>query len=1047
MVKKLSISILLGILMVMPFQVFAARTDGGMWDQISNYIQTNCVGGCNVLVNGVSKYLNFGTVSGTNGYGFRDNAGTMQWKNSGGAWANIAAGGAGSQTPWTSDIDGAGYTLSNAYLTATATTLDLAGVTNSLVYANGIGRLTSIATTSLGLPTFSDLSSYLTISSWYATTTDGLDEGLTNLYFTNPRVLTYLNTLSKGYFWSTTSADHWDTTKNRWATTSSDYWFSLKTTTNLPEGSNLYYTSARATTSFNTLIGAIDKGYFFSTTSADAWKLTKDFWATTSADYWYTLQNRASSTLYADIGTWANTQTMNITGLAGSATKLATARAINGVNFDGTAPITITAASSTLLANSNTWSGSNVFGNATSSTFAITNINSGLLLKTTTGGAIVPASAGTDYQAAGSYVTTSRNINTTYPLGGGGDLSTDRTLTLAFGTTTSNLWAGTQTFTNAPIFSSLTGLLKGNGAGALTVAANGTDYSLITANTCGSGHFSSVTAAGVFTCTADSGTGGGASQWATSTLFSNMIHTAGAHGVGIGTTTPIGVLSLASSSAVTQWFNHTGASANKRLGYISWANGLFDFGTSSDAGATTSWLKMEEGTTTVSSPVLAVTNGGYTSRLIAGTGTSTLPGGINLQSGCLALNGTCLGTMALSGSIGQTQYYSGVNTAVGTSSLFIATSQNVGVGSTSPFAKLSVQGTAGLGTLFAVASSTNAQLFNIDHRGYVGIGSSTPWGVLSIIDPIGGSLFNPGVITATSTVDLPFFGWTASTSAAAGSEIRILAGNPSAYMSHGDSFDQLLINGRVNTGDWKQLECASDFNSKTAQITSDITGSVMSVALGKPCGDFSYIEDANGVADQVVTTGSGYVRLRPGATGATVVAGDGIGLAGTTAFLRHATNTPVMEATLRKGASQNASTSITMVGFSAATGVSANYATDAQDGCMFVASTTGNWKAVCRATTATIVDTGVASSSVTTGDGVFMKFRVELHNLNGTNYAVFRILQSKTASWQTVATINTNIPSGISLNPIVSIGKVSAGLSPELHVGRIRVWYNDPLWY
>ena len=39
---------------------------------------------------------------------------------------------------------------------------------------------------------------------------------------------------------------------------------------------------------------------------------------------------------------------LNTTGNAGTATALATARAINGVNFDGTAPITVTAAGSTL---------------------------------------------------------------------------------------------------------------------------------------------------------------------------------------------------------------------------------------------------------------------------------------------------------------------------------------------------------------------------------------------------------------------------------------------------------------------------------------------------------------------------------------------------------------------------------------------------------------------------------------------------------------------------------------------------------------------------
>lgn len=42
---------------------------------------------------------------------------------------------------------------------------------------------------------------------------------------------------------------------------------------------------------------------------------------------------------------------LSIGGNAGSATKLATARAINGVNFDGTGPITITAAAATLTGN------------------------------------------------------------------------------------------------------------------------------------------------------------------------------------------------------------------------------------------------------------------------------------------------------------------------------------------------------------------------------------------------------------------------------------------------------------------------------------------------------------------------------------------------------------------------------------------------------------------------------------------------------------------------------------------------------------------------
>ena len=45
-----------------------------------------------MVLNGSSAYFNFGATGGTSGYGFRDNAGTMQFKNSGGSWANFGGG-------------------------------------------------------------------------------------------------------------------------------------------------------------------------------------------------------------------------------------------------------------------------------------------------------------------------------------------------------------------------------------------------------------------------------------------------------------------------------------------------------------------------------------------------------------------------------------------------------------------------------------------------------------------------------------------------------------------------------------------------------------------------------------------------------------------------------------------------------------------------------------------------------------------------------------------------------------------------------------------
>jgi hypothetical protein len=66
-----------------------------------NVGSTNQVKNANLGVNGLAvfgnsilqagSYLNWGATSGTNGYGIWDNAGTLQFKNSGGNWASIQA--------------------------------------------------------------------------------------------------------------------------------------------------------------------------------------------------------------------------------------------------------------------------------------------------------------------------------------------------------------------------------------------------------------------------------------------------------------------------------------------------------------------------------------------------------------------------------------------------------------------------------------------------------------------------------------------------------------------------------------------------------------------------------------------------------------------------------------------------------------------------------------------------------------------------------------------------------------------------------------------
>lgn len=57
------------------------------------YIQTiGSPNGYDILINGTNHYLNFNTTVGVNGYGIRDNAGVMEFKNSGGSWTPFGSG-------------------------------------------------------------------------------------------------------------------------------------------------------------------------------------------------------------------------------------------------------------------------------------------------------------------------------------------------------------------------------------------------------------------------------------------------------------------------------------------------------------------------------------------------------------------------------------------------------------------------------------------------------------------------------------------------------------------------------------------------------------------------------------------------------------------------------------------------------------------------------------------------------------------------------------------------------------------------------------------
>ena len=292
-------------------------------------------------------------------------------------------------------------------------------------------------------------------------------------------------------------------------------------------------------------------------------------------------------------------------------------------------PTSGTGASTTLLADNNTFTGNNTFGKATTTSFAISSVPSALL-KTDANGSVT-GYTGTSCTnqfprslSALGVATCASVANTDLTNSSISFTSTDSSLSvpasIALGSSGAftlnlanpNTWTGLQQFSRASSTQFSTGLLYVgatatttiNGTGDLMVvgsttlqnftalnsttskatttnlfatlastsqlflttgsnvlktvnglvssASNGTDYTLITATTCGgTDKVSAISASGAVTCTADQNSGAsGSNMWATSSSAFLSINPNGGNnvGLGIGTSTPAWALQVASST-------------------------------------------------------------------------------------------------------------------------------------------------------------------------------------------------------------------------------------------------------------------------------------------------------------------------------------------------------------------------------------------------------------------------------------------------------------------------------------------------------------------
>lgn len=331
------------------------------------------------------------------------------------------------------------------------------------------------------------------------------------------------------------------------------------------------------------------------------------------------------------------------------------------------------------------------------------------------------------------------------------------------------------------------------------------------------------------------------------------------------------------------------------------------------------------------------------------------------------------------------------------------------------------------------------QIATTTFTGNVGIGTSTPWAALSVIST---TATKPIIAAATSTLGRNVFLLSATSSTFGKTNpnynddgIRMTLG-VSPHTVPQPNLDQLTVEGRMNA---KSFYVGCDyFAGSITQLAAD-TNNV--------CQSYMFNEDAAAVFDPASSNSSSpYARVRTGATGVSTVAGDGGSLTMHTSanvVIDLASSTPIAEIIARIGLPQNATSSIYTIGFSSLAGNNDVVAAPS-DSCLFTASSTaatGNWYLQAGGGTAGYTNTGVASTTSVSGNGDFYKFRLEANNTYCTGYitnlrtGVVTMTRRSLVSWPNRAHI------------IASVGGSAAGLTKELHVKSMRLWlsgYDEP---
>jgi hypothetical protein len=405
---------------------------------------------------------------------------------------------------------------------------------------------------------------------------------------------------------------------------------------------------------------------------------------------------------------------------------------------------------------------------------------------------------------------------------------------------------------------------------------------------------------------------------------------------------------------------------------------------------------------------------------------------------------------------------------------------NVGIGTSSPYAKLSVTGET-VSLYFTATSTTATSSFQ---RLFAQNATATAMGVLNLSAAgcdvkatTGGALYcgtdatgaggggasdwiqntNYNVLTLTPSTTIPVWFKSnifASSSAFFNGIVYVTQASTTAtssallvntnyqYATSSLIFDPLVSNGPISmTYEWAEAKCPYFTNLVTADTSATVPA---------PCSDWVF-----NVAGAGVTSATNLGRGL--GSGMTVTAGVNRGMAlavHTVGFQMLGSTTPlifetIMHHTTSAGANST-TTPILIMGFSNYDITSATY-TYTDIGCYILASSTlANYQAVCRsaATTAatTIVDTGISTTTLAPGQTVSSQFDRApiLWRLTLTPEA-FTVFATVIGDSGVRARITSNLPTGAAtaLHPLIKLMTGSSHTStPVFHFfGRLNAYW------